>query len=128
MLHWTAFLTLDAIVLYAAMAWRVGQERGRSGIQAPAMTGSPEFERATRVQMNTLEWMPLFLLPLWMTAYYVADWFAAMVGVVWVAGRFLYMRDYMLDPKTRGRGFLIQASAVGVLFIAALLGVARTFL
>ena len=37
-----------------------------SGIDAPAMTGHPEFERAVRAHANTLEWLPIFLPSLWL--------------------------------------------------------------
>jgi len=44
------------------------------------MAGHPDFDRVFRVQMNTLEWMPIFLPVLWLFALYVSDWAAAAVA------------------------------------------------
>jgi len=41
---------------------QVSKARVAFGIKVPATSGNPDFERVFRVQMNTLEWMPLFLL------------------------------------------------------------------
>jgi len=50
------FLTiLLALVEYIVMAALVGRARAKYGISAPAMTGNPDFERANRVHINTLE-------------------------------------------------------------------------
>ena len=64
--------------------------RGKSGIAAPAMTGDPLLERAIRVHYNTLEWLPIFLVSLWLFAIYWNDLVAAGLGVVWIVGRILY--------------------------------------
>ena len=127
MYRWTALVTLASLALYFAMLWRVGIARGKTGVAAPATTGHPDFERAYRVQMNTLEGMPLFLPSLWLAAVYVDDRFAAAVGLVWIAGRFIYMRSYTADPATRGLGFGTQGVAVCLLFAGALIGVLRNF-
>ena len=128
MYRWTALVTLGALALYLAMLYRAGKARERTGLKAPATTGHPDFERAYRVQMNTLEVMPLFLPPLWLAALYIDDRFAALVGLVWIVGRFLYMQGYTADPAKRGVGFAIQGAAVCVLYATALIGVVRTFL
>ena len=90
--HLTAIVTLLAILLYSYTVLLVVQARGRTGIKAPATTGDPAFERAFRVQMNTLEWMPIVLPAMWLCAFYVGDAWAAAGGVVWIFGRFLYIR------------------------------------
>ena len=53
--RWPALITLAVQVLLIVVAWRVVQARVRYKIIAPAMTGHPAFERAVRVQMNTIE-------------------------------------------------------------------------
>ena len=122
--HWTALVTLVAILLYFYTSIRVGKARGTSGIKAPATTGNPDFERVFRVQMNMLEWMPIFLPALWLTALYIGDKWAAAGGVVWIIGRVLYMQGYSAAANKRGTGFGIQAVAALALWIAALVGVA----
>ena len=89
----------------------VSRARTAYGIKAPAVTGNPDFERVFRVQMNTLEWMPMFLPSLWLFAIYVSDPFAAAIGLVWIAGRILYIVSYSKAANKRGPGFGIQAFA-----------------
>jgi glutathione S-transferase len=120
MYHFTALVTCLALLMYFFTCIRVGRARAAFGIKAPATTGNPDFERVFRVQMNTLEWMPIFLPSLWLFAIYVSDPVAALIGVVWIAGRILYMTGYSEAAEKRSRGFGIQALAVGVLWLGAL--------
>ena len=115
-----AIVTILALLLYFSMGLGVAGARRKSGIQAPTMTGDPMLERAVRVQMNTLEWLPIFLVPLWLFAIYWSDLVAALIGLVWILGRILYQRGYMADPGKRETGFMIQALACAVLLFGAL--------
>ncbi len=115
-----AIVTLLALLVYFVTSARVGQARGKFNIVAPAVTGNPDFERCYRVQMNTLEWLPLFLVSMWLFALYWNDRVAAAVGLVWVLARIWYMVSYSKDAATRGPGFGIQALATGVLLFGAL--------
>jgi hypothetical protein len=36
---------------------------------------------------------------------YVKDWGAALLGLVWIAGRILYIRGYTESPEKRHKGF-----------------------
>jgi glutathione S-transferase len=73
-----------------------------------------------RVQMNTLEWMPIFLPPLWLFAFYISDGIAAGLGLVWIAGRILYMTGYSQAAEKRGTGFGIQALATFILLLGTM--------
>ena len=115
-----AIVTLLALLVYFWMGLQVGAARAKCGIAAPAMTGDPVLERSIRAHYNTLEWLPLFLVPLWLFAIYWSDLVAAGVGVVWILGRILYQLGYVADPKKRELGFLIQAGAVAVLLFGSL--------
>jgi glutathione S-transferase len=121
--HATAIVTLLAVLFYFYTSVRVGQARARFAVKAPATTGHPDFERVFRVQMNTLEWMPIFLPVLWLFALYVNDLGAAALGAVWIIGRSVYLIDYSEAADKRGRGFGIQALAAGVLLVGALIGI-----
>jgi len=125
---YTPIVTLLAVALYFFMAVRVARARARYGIKHPAITGNPDFERIFRVHVNTLEWMPTFMLPLWLCAFYLSDIGAAAVGLVWVVGRVVYLVGYTQAPEKRLPGFFIQTSACVVLFIAAAVGVIRHLL
>jgi glutathione S-transferase len=120
MFHFTALITCLAIALYFLTSIRVAKARAAFGIKAPAISGHPDFERVFRVQMNTLEWLPIFLPSLWLFAIYLSDPVAAVIGLVWIAGRILYMTGYSQAAEKRGRGFRIQAMATGILWLGAL--------
>ena len=120
MFHFTALATLLAILLYFFTSVRVARARMVFGIKAPAISGHPDFERVFRVQMNTLEWLPIFLPSLWLFAIYVNDTGAAMAGAVWIIGRVLYMIGYAQAAEKRGLGFAIQALATMALWFGAI--------
>jgi glutathione S-transferase len=116
-----AIVTLLALLLYFFMSLRVGQARGQYKVEAPATSGHPDFERVFRVHANTLEWLPIFLPSLWLFAIaWNNDLVAAIVGVVWIVGRVLYMTGYSKAAASRSTGFGIQALATGVLLFGAL--------
>ena len=121
--HYTALVTLLAIALYFYTGLMVAKARAKFGVKAPATAGNPDFERVFRVQMNTLEWMPIFLPLRWFFVLYVNDWGAALLGLVWLAGRVVYIRGYAEAADKRHRGFAIQAFAGGALFIGVLAGI-----
>ena len=127
MLHWTALVSALAVLFYFYTGLRVPRARRKYGIAAPAISGNADFERVFRVQMNTLEWMPIFLPLLWLFAYYVSDVWAAVLGAIWIAGRVLYMVSYTQAAAKRGPGFAIQAAVCGVLAIGALVGIVGSF-
>ena len=120
MFHFTAFVTCLAILFYFFTGVQVAKARAAFGVKAPAISGNPDFERVFRVQMNTLEWMPILLPPLWLFAIYISDAIAAVLGLVWIAGRILYMTGYSQAADKRRRGFGIQAAAVILLWLGAL--------
>jgi len=120
MYHFTALVTCLAILFYFFTSIQVSKARVAFGIKVPAISGNPDFERVFRVQMNTLEWMPIFLPSLWLFAIYISDPAAAVLGLVWIGGRFLYLTGYSKAAEKRGRGFGIQAAAAIILWLGAL--------
>jgi glutathione S-transferase len=118
--RWTALVSILALLVYFGMGFQVARARGKSGIEAPAMTGDPMLERANRVHVNMLEWLPLFLAGLWLFAIYWNERVAAALGLVWIVGRLIYAAGYMADPKKRSAGFLIQFLAAAILLFGAL--------
>lgn len=120
MFNYTALVTCLAILFYLFTGIQVSRARVAYGIKAPAISGNPDFERVFRVQMNTLEWMPVFLPALWLFAIYISDVGAAALGLVWIAGRILYLTGYSQAASKRGPGFGIQAGAAILLWLGAL--------
>ncbi len=125
----SAIVTILAVLMYFYMGLRVGQMRGKHKIAAPAMTGDPEFERAVRVHMNTLEQIIVFLPLLWVATVYfrTLGWLPAVFGLVWIVGRILYMQGYMQAPEKRELGFGIAALANLGLLILAIVGIAMSW-
>src|SRR3954447_16173652 len=119
MFNFTAIVTCLAVLFYFFTSTRVARARAAYGIKVPAIAGHPDFERVFRVQMNTLEWMPIFLPSLWLFAIYISDPLAAAVGLVWIAGRILYIVSYSKAANKRGAGFGIQAVAAMALWLGA---------
>lgn len=121
--YYTAIVTLLAVTLYFFMATQVARARVRLGVKHPATTGNLDFERIFRAHINTLEWMPTFLVPLWICAVYFSDRAAAAVGLVWVVGRVVYFFGYSKAVERRLPGFFIQSIAWVLLMIGAIAGI-----
>ena len=119
----TVFLGLHAMML-------VGRMRGKHGVLAPSVSGAPEFERAFRVQMNTLEQSVLFLPVLWLATIYpvVSGYLAPGLGLVWLIGRFLYASGYMAEAAKRSSGFLIAGIAFLGLLLLSIIGIIHAWL
>lgn len=125
----SAVVTVLAIILYLATSLNVGRMRTKHSVRAPATSGHPEFDRAFRVQMNTLEQMAAFLPLLWLATIYFRPlpWVPAGLGLIWIVGRLLYWRGYMQDPKRRGPGFGVCALAQLLLLVLAIIGIGLAF-
>jgi len=120
MYHFTALVTLLALMFYFFTSARVARARIKYGVKLPAIAGNEDFERVFRVQMNTLEWLPIFLPSLWLFAVYISDGIAASIGAVWIIGRIVYMIGYTKSVSQRSPGFAIQALATTALLFGAL--------
>lgn len=104
-MHWVNLIAILALLQFIYFGILVGQARGKYKVEAPAVSGHPEFERYYRVQMNTLEMLVFFLPTLFLFAQYVSPLIGAGLGLIYLVGRFLYQRSYVKDPKTRSLGF-----------------------
>jgi glutathione S-transferase len=122
---YTAAATLLALLLHLFLTMRVGQARSRYRIKAPAVTGNEHFERAYRVQMNTVEQMAFFLPALWLCAVLLSDIAAAVGGLIWVIGRTVYAVSYLNDPAKRGPGVVISTLTQLALWLGAAAGLVR---
>ena len=121
--RYTALVSLLAVLFYFFLATRVAVAHRKFNVKLPAMTGNPDFERVYRVQMNTLEWMPTFMVSLWLCALYLSDIGAAALGLVWIVGRALYYVGYSKAVEKRLPGFFVQVMACFLLIIGAVVGI-----
>jgi glutathione S-transferase len=121
--YYTAIVSLLTVALYFLLATRVAVAHTKFDVKLPATTGNPDFERVFRAHVNMLEWIPTFLVPLWLCALYLSDVAAAVLGLTWIAGRALYFVGYCRAVEKRLPGFFIQSTACLLLFIGAAAGV-----
>jgi hypothetical protein len=121
-MEYVAVVVALALLEYLVFTLQCGQSRGRLGVPAPATTGHPEFERRFRVQQNTVEQLVVFLPGIWLFARYVSPPVAAGLGLVFILGRALYARAYVVDPARRGPGFGLTLLANLVLVVGGLIG------
>lgn len=124
-MDWTALVTLGVLTLCFGTTWLVGHARVKYGVKAPATSGHEMFERAYRVQMNTLENTVIFLPALWLGAHYLGVPASTALGAVWLAARVWYAFAYVADPRKRGGGFTLAYIAWGILMIGVAWGVLR---
>ncbi len=122
-MEFVALVTLLLLFQYLTFMMLCGMARGKGGVQAPAVAGDEIFERALRVQVNTLEQLMITLPAMWICAMYYRPLVAAGLGLVFFLGRLLYRAGYMSDPAKRGPGMMIGFLANVGLMLTALWGV-----
>jgi glutathione S-transferase len=123
-----AVVILLTVLLQFGTVYVVGRARTKYGIQAPAISGHPAFERAYRVQMNTLENTVMFLPTLWLALHYGYVLWAGLAGLVWIAGRIWYASAYLQDARKRGPGYLVSMIGWAALLVMGLMGLGRALL
>ena len=104
-----ALITLLNVLLIALASYFVGRARGKHGIKAPATSGHPDFDRAFRAHMNTIEQTVMFLPCLWIASMYGDARIAAYLGYAWLAARLWFLFGYLAEAGKRSPGFTIAA-------------------
>ncbi len=127
-MQYTALVTIAAVICTFVLSARVGAARAKLGVDAPAMSGQPDFDKAFRIHMNTVEQLVLFVPVLWLATAVVGDLWAAEIGAVWIVGRVIYTVGYSKEAAKRGPGFLVTILPTAVLTIIALWGVIQAFM
>ena len=120
------FTPLAVLVALLEFFWfgiEVGRARGRYGVEAPATSGHPEFDRYFRVQMNTLEQLVMVVPAAFVFAHFVGDVWAAATVAVFIVGRFIYFRSYVANPASRGLGFALSALPNMVLVVGSIVAI-----
>jgi glutathione S-transferase len=124
---YASFITLITVLLMMGLLFNVGRARGKYKVQAPATSGNEMFERAYRIQLNTIENVLLFLPALWLYAIFIGDKGAGDSGVIWLIARVWYAISYQLNPAKRGLGFLISLLVIAGLWTGAAYGIFTQF-
>lgn len=127
-MEWTALVSLVAVLEYMAFTLWTGFSRQKFGVQAPATTGHPEWERIFRVQQNTLEQLAIFLPALWIFSTFVSATWGPAIGLLFVIGRPIYGLSYAKEPSRRTLGFLLGFFCNVVLVIGGIGGLVARLL
>ncbi|MDO4905118.1 MAG: MAPEG family protein [Lautropia sp.] len=117
------FVAILAVVQYLYFGFLVGKARSKYHIKPPAVGGNEHFERALRVQLNTLEQLVAFLPALYIAAYYWSNWIVLPLGILYLVGRMFYQTSYTTTPDSRAPGFLLTVVPTMLLLAFGLLGV-----
>ncbi len=125
---YTSFITLLTVLLMFGLTFNVGRARGKYQIKAPAISGHELFERAYRIQLNTIENVLMFLPALWLFAIFIGDKGAGESGGIWLIARIWYALAYQKNPTKRGLGFLISILVIVGLWIGAAYGIFQQFM
>ena len=120
-MEYVVIVTGIVLLQYTWFSFYVGIMRGKHGVSAPKMQGHDDFERAYRIQQNTLEQLLVFLPAMWMYAWYSKPVWAAVVGVVFIISRQVYRESYQRDPASRGKGFVVGFVASMYLLIGGMI-------
>lgn len=119
----TSLITLLAVALMFWTSLNVGKARVKYEVKAPATSGHEMFDRAYRVQMNTIESAMLLLPSMWIYAALIGDLGAGVSGAIWIVGRLWYAVAYHREPAKRGPGFGISFLAIAGMWVGGLWGV-----
>jgi glutathione S-transferase len=118
----TAWVSLAVLAVYLWTAMNVARARVKYKMPAPAMDGPLAFQSVLRVQANTLEQLPVALVPLWLCAWFLGDTWAAAGGLLWCVARVVYALGYYRDPAKREAGFILGMVASGLLVLGTVIG------
>jgi glutathione S-transferase len=111
-----------ALIQFFAFGALVGRARAKYGVPAPAMSGHEIFERYNRVHYNTMEQLVIFVPAMLLFGYYVSAPVAALLGLVFIVGRTVYLGAYVADPARRGAGFGLTVLPNTILLLGGLGG------
>jgi glutathione S-transferase len=120
---YTSCITLLTVLLMFGLALNVGRARVKYQVKAPAVTGHELFERAYRIQLNTIENVLMFLPALWLYAIFLSDKGAGDSGAIWLIARVWYAIAYQVNPAKRGLGFIISILVIAGLWAGAAYGI-----
>ena len=121
--YYPAIVTLLIALVYFLMALTVARTHARTSILPPTMTGDPVLERSLSGHVNTLKWMPIALPSMWLFAIYLrTPAVAALLRLLWIAGRVIYFVGYVKEAKKRLPGFFVQATTAFAMLFGALAG------
>lgn len=124
---------IELVIIFSVLQFlffgvMAGKARVKFGVKAPAVTGHEGFERVYRVQMNTLEMLILFIPAISIAGKYFPAAAVAGIGTVYLLGRFVYWRAYVIAPAKRAIGFMLSIFPIVILILLSFIGVVMSFI
>ncbi len=119
--HELGIVTLLALLEYSILGVMVGRARAKYGVEAPATTGNPDFERYFRVHVNTLESLIVFIPALWIFSLTVNYHFGVALGLLFVIARIIYASGYLSAPAKRAPGAIATFAINAILVLGSLI-------
>lgn len=123
-----AIVSLMHAYQLAIMAKSVGGLRSKFKISPPAVSGDPGFERGLRAQQNTLEFCPIFLILLWISAKFFNPVLASVTSLLYIKARSDYFTGYCASVEGRKAGFGRSVYIIQLLLVYSVLGLTHTTL
>jgi len=119
--HELEIVTLLALFEYSILGVMVGRARQTYGVEAPATTGNPDFERYFRVHENTLESLIVFIPAVWIFSLTVSYHFGVALGLLFVIARIIYASGYLSAAAKRAPGAIATAVINTILVLGSLI-------
>jgi glutathione S-transferase len=119
--HALEIVTLLALLEYSILGLMVTRARGTYGVEAPATTGNPDFERYFRVHENTLESLVVFLPAVWIFSLTVHYHIGVLLGLLFVLARIIYARGYLSAASKRATGAIATMLINAILVLGSLI-------
>jgi hypothetical protein len=69
-----------------------------------------------------MEQLVIFVPSMWFFGMYVSSSLAALLGLVFIIGRILYLRGYVEEPSKRETGVIVGTIALVILVLGAAFG------
>ena len=121
-------IVMLALLEYTWFTMRVGFNRGKFGIDAPATSGNETWERMFRIQQNTLEQLVVFIPGTYAFAAYVSTKWLWLPGALFIVGRFLYSGEYLSKPASRAPGMAMTLLANVILVLGTLIALVLQYI
>jgi glutathione S-transferase len=116
-----AVVTLLALLEYSILGVMVGRARQKYGVEAPATSGNPEFERYFRVHVNTLESLMVFIPAVWIFSLTASYHFGVALGLLFVIARVIYAAGYLSAAAKRAPGAIATLIINAILMLGSLI-------
>jgi glutathione S-transferase len=119
--HELAMITVLALFEYSILGVMVGRARQKYGVEAPATTGNPDFERYFRVHENTLESLIVFLPAVWIFSLTVNYHFGVALGALFLIARIIYASGYLKAAAKRAPGAMATGAINAILVLGSVI-------